>query len=64
MSESSEDEPLPKRKRGVVNENTYKRNTIRNARVKGQAVFLTLAGKYLRKPSPTFSLVSAMPNVI
>ncbi|KAJ4430647.1 hypothetical protein ANN_19237 [Periplaneta americana] len=34
---ATEDEPVPKRKRGVVNENTYKHNTIHNARVKGES---------------------------
>lgn len=44
MSESSGDEPLHKRKRGVVNEKTYKRNTIRNARVQGEG-YVSYSGK-------------------
>lgn len=35
-SVSADDEPETKRKRGVVNEDTYKRNVIRKARVKGE----------------------------
>lgn len=35
MSDSSDDEPVPKRKRGVTKEKTYKRNIIREARVTG-----------------------------
>ena len=37
MSSSEEEGPKPKRKRGVTNEDSYKRNKIRNARVKGEA---------------------------
>ncbi|KAK9885057.1 hypothetical protein WA026_009280 [Henosepilachna vigintioctopunctata] len=35
MSDSSDDEPNPKRRRGVVNKKNYQRNIIRNARLKG-----------------------------
>ncbi|KAJ4433128.1 hypothetical protein ANN_15385 [Periplaneta americana] len=56
ISQSSEDEPVSKRKRGVVNENTsYKRNTIRNARVKGEG--------YVSYYGPTFSLYRRTPVV-
>lgn len=38
MSSSSEEEgPEPKRRRGVTHKDLYKRNKIRNARVKGEA---------------------------
>ncbi|KAJ4443966.1 hypothetical protein ANN_05755 [Periplaneta americana] len=46
MSQSSEDESAPERKREVVNENACERNTIRNAKIKGEAtisVFATLS---------------------
>lgn len=37
MSSTGEDEPQPKRRRGVVHEENYQRNKIRSARVKGEA---------------------------
>lgn len=36
MSESEGDEPLPKRRRGVINKDKYKANVIRISRIKGQ----------------------------
>lgn len=36
LSSSEEDEPVPKRRRGITHEDLYKRNKIRNARVKGE----------------------------
>lgn len=51
---SSDEEPTPKRKRGVVREETYKRNVVRNARAKGEG-YVAYSGKQVppkTKPNP------------
>lgn len=44
MSDKSDEESAPKRRRGVSNTETYKRNTVRNARVTGQG-YVSYSGK-------------------
>lgn len=50
MSSSSEEETIPKRRRGISHESTYKRNVIRTARVKGES-YVTYTGKQVPKKS-------------
>lgn len=47
---SSDEEPSPKRKKGVVNEEAYKRNVVRSARVKGDAC-TNYKGEFVPKKS-------------
>ena len=51
MSDSSEDVPNPKRRRGVVHEEKYKRNIIRNARPKGLQ-YVSYKGKEVPSKAP------------
>lgn len=51
MSDSSDDEPNPKRRRGVVHEEKYKRNIIRNARLKGLQ-YVSYQGKEVPSKAP------------
>lgn len=51
MSDSSDDEPNPKRRRGVVHEEKYQRNIIRNARLKGLQ-YVSYKGKEVPSKAP------------
>lgn len=59
---SSEEEPAPKRRRGVVNKETYKHNVVRNARVKGEGYVSHFGKQVAEKAKPSLDSLACKCN--